>query len=215
MTLKLDRREKLLSSASRGKTYGSRVAVTVLNWNGWRDTIECLESVRELNYPDYLVVVVDNGSQDDSVGRIKSWAQENLGEGHVLVEYTQTRALEGGEEEREEALECASPKAKMVLIRNQENLGFTGGNNVAIHYALQRKCPVDYVFLLNNDATVEKDCLTHLVSVDRRADAGIVGALVFDETSRQVRFGGRASLLRQFFSPRETKRIWVSRGETT
>ena len=39
-----------------------RVSVIVLNWNGLDDTIECLESLRKVDYPDYRVVVVDNGS---------------------------------------------------------------------------------------------------------------------------------------------------------
>ncbi len=47
--------------------WAPRVAVSILNWNGWQDTLECLESVRRLDYPNYLSVVVDNGSWDDSL----------------------------------------------------------------------------------------------------------------------------------------------------
>lgn len=45
-------------------------AVILLNWNGWRDTIECLRSLEGLDYPSCELVVVDNGSTDDSVARI-------------------------------------------------------------------------------------------------------------------------------------------------
>ena len=54
-----------------------RVAVVVLNWNGWRDTVECLESVLRSDYPNYRVVVCDNGSTDDSVANIRAWADGN------------------------------------------------------------------------------------------------------------------------------------------
>jgi hypothetical protein len=37
-----------------------RVSVVILNWNGWADTIECLESLYQINYPNYDVVLVDN-----------------------------------------------------------------------------------------------------------------------------------------------------------
>lgn len=47
------------------------VAVIVLNWNGWRDTLECLVSLEKLAYPNYEVVVVDNGSTDGSEERIR------------------------------------------------------------------------------------------------------------------------------------------------
>ncbi|MGH9812052.1 MAG: glycosyltransferase family 2 protein [Candidatus Acidiferrales bacterium] len=43
-----------------------RVAVIVLNWNNWAVTAECLESLRRLTYPNARVLLVDNGSSDDS-----------------------------------------------------------------------------------------------------------------------------------------------------
>lgn len=44
----------------------------VLNWNGWQDTLECLNSLEKQDYPNLQVIVVDNGSTDDSVERIRS-----------------------------------------------------------------------------------------------------------------------------------------------
>lgn len=47
-----------------------RVACVVVNWNGWRDTIECLNSLQDQDYDAFEVIVVDNGSTNDSVPRI-------------------------------------------------------------------------------------------------------------------------------------------------
>lgn len=44
----------------------SRVAIIILNWNGLADTLECLASLESLDYPDFEVLVVDNGSSDGS-----------------------------------------------------------------------------------------------------------------------------------------------------
>jgi GT2 family glycosyltransferase len=49
-----------------------RVAIIVLNWNGRDDTLDCLASLDCLDYPAYEVVVVDNGSSDDSVAAIRA-----------------------------------------------------------------------------------------------------------------------------------------------
>ncbi len=38
-------------------------SVIILNWNGLEDTTECLESLKKITYPDYEVIVVDNGSE--------------------------------------------------------------------------------------------------------------------------------------------------------
>jgi hypothetical protein len=48
------------------------VAIVVLNWNNARDTISCLDSLAKLDYPDPWVIVVDNGSSDDSVVQIRA-----------------------------------------------------------------------------------------------------------------------------------------------
>ena len=177
------------------------VAISILNWNGWEDTLECLESVRRLDYPNYLVVVVDNGSTNGSADKIRAWAEANLGPGHVLADYTSETALAGGDPETEQALDRASSSARLVLVRNDENLGFTGGHNVAFHYALRAPRPADYVFLLNNDASVDANCVTRLVSVARESGAGIAGAVILDESGQHPYFNGRIDMARQFFYP--------------
>ena len=47
------------------------VAVVILNWNGWKDTLSCLASLQRLDYPAFNLLVVDNASTDDSVAQIK------------------------------------------------------------------------------------------------------------------------------------------------
>ncbi len=48
-----------------------RVAIIILNWNGKTDTLECLESLKKLDYPNVDILVVDNGSQDGAVEAIR------------------------------------------------------------------------------------------------------------------------------------------------
>src|SRR5262245_145377 len=55
-----------------------RVHVLILNWNGWRDTIECLETVFRLEYSNFQVIVCDNASSDGSVNNILAWANGRL-----------------------------------------------------------------------------------------------------------------------------------------
>lgn len=177
------------------------VAICILNWNGWRETVECLESVRQLEYPNYLAVVVDNGSTDGSAEKIKAWAVQNLGPGQAVADYSRSSALNGGEKQMERALDRTPSAARLVLIRNQDNLGFTGGNNAAIDYALHRGVPADYVLLLNNDAAPNTDCLTLLVAADLRTKAGIVGAVVLTGDGSAVEFAKSGPPLALFFAP--------------
>ena len=53
------------------------VACVLVNWNNWRDTAECLASLALQDYPNLRVVVVDNGSTNDSVAQLRAahpWA---------------------------------------------------------------------------------------------------------------------------------------------
>ena len=56
----------------------SKVYIIILNYNGWADTIECLESVLKNDYPNYQVIVVDNNSPNNSMEYIKAWAEGKL-----------------------------------------------------------------------------------------------------------------------------------------
>jgi GT2 family glycosyltransferase len=49
----------------------SKVGIVLLNWNGWEDTCVCLTSLRRLQYPDFEMIVVDNGSTDNSPAHIR------------------------------------------------------------------------------------------------------------------------------------------------
>lgn len=54
-------------------SYGKkRVEVVVLNWNGWRDTLACIASLQKLDYPNFGLIVVDNGSTDGSQDAIEA-----------------------------------------------------------------------------------------------------------------------------------------------
>jgi GT2 family glycosyltransferase len=48
------------------------VCCVVVNWNGWRDTVECLNSLQRQEYDNLQVIVVDNGSTDGSSRKIQA-----------------------------------------------------------------------------------------------------------------------------------------------
>jgi GT2 family glycosyltransferase len=58
-----------------------RVSIIILNWNGWKDTIECLESLHAIEYQNYDVLLIDNNSQDESIEMFNRYCQ-----GHIKVE---------------------------------------------------------------------------------------------------------------------------------
>jgi len=75
------------------------------------------------------------------------------------------------------------------IISNNENLGFTGGNNVGIRHALENGA--DYVWLLNNDTVVDPDCLSKLVYMMNNSSIGISSPVIYyHDTPEVVQFCG-------------------------
>jgi len=72
-------------------THQPWVAGVVLNWNGWRNTIECLQTLRTVTYPNLRVIVVDNGSGAEDLVQLRQWA------GWIeLLENGENRGFAGG-----------------------------------------------------------------------------------------------------------------------
>lgn len=179
-----------------------RVYVVLVNWNGWQDTVECLESVFRLNHPDFVVVVCDNASADGSMEQIKAWAEGrievkagNPALAH-LVEPNLPKPIPYAEYDRQEAERGGAlmMDARLVLVNTGGNLGFAGGNNVGLRYARARN-DANHVWLLNNDTVVARDSLGSLVERGGCGMApGMVGSTVvfYDRPeSIQARGGAR------------------------
>jgi len=147
------------------------VAIVVVMWNGCQDTVECLESLRNDTYPNKQLIVVDNGSADDSVVQVRE----------------------------------KFPEAE--LIENHTNLGFTGGNNIGIRKAIAQGA--DYLYLLNNDTTVEPDALTKLVAVaEANPDFGLISPVMhYFDPPRDIWFAGSQIALAQGLAVHDNSRM--------
>lgn len=170
------------------------VSIVLLNWNGWRDTIECLESLYRLDHPDFFVVIVDNGSTNDSVPRITEWVEGYRAEGAgagipltVLEHDGKSSTLALTAECEKELRTCKANQSRAIfLIRSAENLGFAAGCNLGMRLSLAVGC--EYTWLLNNDTVVAPDSLRKLVEFleEHKDYAGATG---------QIRYHGKPDVI--------------------
>lgn len=160
--------------------------VILLNWNGWKDTIECLESVFRLNSKGVQVIVCDNASADASLNKLSGWAK---GEVFAQPQNPDLARLSSPpvpkpipciEISRQQAeSEGARSDAPLILIRNGANLGFAGGVNVGLRFALSNP-DIQYFWILNNDTVVEPGALDAMIRLLREQPAiGLCGSLTF------------------------------------
>lgn len=146
--------------------YKKRIFLILVNWNGWEDTLECIASLQKVPSPAFQILIVDNGSTNDSVAKIRK----------------------------------AHPE--ILLFETKENLGFAGGNNVAIEWALERKA--EWICLLNNDTTVDPPFLSALLKASEELpQAKLLGSklLSYQTPSQTDHLGGMWNPKKVEFTP--------------
>jgi GT2 family glycosyltransferase len=133
------------------------VDIVVITFNGIRHVEGCFRALERTNYPNYQVILLDNGSTD--------------GSGDLV----------------------ANRFPYCRIIRTGKNLGFAGGNNVAMRRSLEGQA--EFIVLINDDAYIcDPEWLSRAVAV-ATADPliGMVGfevtqgSGVYDESSNQAR----------------------------
>ena len=85
--------------------------------------------------------------------------------------------------------------SKFHFIKNDKNLGFAAGNNVAIKWALEKMA--DYVLLLNNDAVLGEDALKIMIEeAEKDQEAGIFSPIIYDKKGQIWFSGGKINWLK-------------------
>ncbi|MFZ1301780.1 MAG: glycosyltransferase family 2 protein [Candidatus Microsaccharimonas sp.] len=104
--------------------------------------------------PSTLIVVLNWNGSDDTIDCIESLSCQTFKDFQVLV-------VDNGSKQADYEQLLPLKKQKFVtLIRNEKNLGFAGGVNTGISYAINNN--YKFVALFNNDAVADKDWLKNL-----------------------------------------------------
>jgi GT2 family glycosyltransferase len=163
---------------------GRRVAVVLVNWNGWRECIECIDSLFAQNHGKFHIFVIDNDSRDSSVENIVRWCSAPKAES-TWLRHPGVRLL--SDESSVQPLPCqvidclsdaptlASSGCQLTIIRSGRNLGFAGGCNLGIKGAGLEN--FDYFWFLNPDTVVHQDALVELLlRAEEVPGAGMLGS---------------------------------------
>ncbi|MBN9298384.1 MAG: glycosyltransferase family 2 protein [Filimonas sp.] len=143
--------------------------IILVNYNGWQDTIECINSLLAQEYALYEIIVVDNCSTNDSRAALLHWA-DTTKQAYKHLHYRNSKF---------EYIQQAD-RACITFIWSDKNGGFSYGNNIGVHYSFLQS-DQHFVWFLNNDTVVFKDTLSILADffIQRNATqkVGLVGCL--------------------------------------
>ena len=125
------------------------VWIVILNWNNYEDTKECLLSLKSLNYKNYQVVLVDNGSIDGSGQKLQRefpdihtiFNKENLGFAAGCNVGIKQALRQGADAvlliNNDAILKPFSLRAAVQLLFSDRSIGIVGGK--ILHYHDKRK----------------------------------------------------------------------------
>ena len=167
--------------------------IVLVNYNGWKDTIECISSIRRNGHHNYKIIVVENGSTDDSMKNISEWAS-----GHLSVKFNIPSEIENLVSDSTTEINFKVIQGdhvtldyekntsgvydeELLIIESKTNLGFAGGNNLGARLALMNKA-TQFVWFLNNDTVIDHSALTELIAkareLNQKTDTGLIQSKV-------------------------------------
>lgn len=125
------------------------VGVVILNWNGFEDTIDCLKSINKLNLKGI---------------NLHCLVVDNASGNNSVVEIKKTIS--------------SIKNIKVIVLENDSNLGFAGGNNVGIDYLIKKN--TDHILVLNNDTLVDRNFIRELVLfAEKNKGYGIISPKIY------------------------------------
>jgi GT2 family glycosyltransferase len=151
------------------------ILCAVINWNGWRDTIVCLQSLVQIQAPRFELVVCDNGSDNESAGHLAEWlTREAGGVRPSWVEVGQGIRVSCFAAPFSDALQAVH------LLQLPRNFGYAGAFNRCMAWGTEA-LHARHFWLLNNDVRCDRQALSELAAVAASDPSiGMVGSVLMD-----------------------------------
>lgn len=149
-----------------------RTSVIILNYKTFEKTIDCVNSLsNDKELIDYIIII-DNGSGNNSLKKIQTFLSSTNREFEILNSFQEI------------------PKKRYILYQNPQNLGYAKGNNVGIKIALNAKS--DYILIINNDIKIYPNAILNMLNfIQKNTQAGCVGPVIKEGESYDYNFARR------------------------
>ena len=123
------------------------IAITVLTWNDWKNTIVCLESIFQNTYENFDVILINNGSEKYHINKIKDWALNKIEINDEEVQYNNNKEIEIIDISNNFKIPSKGKK-NIYLINLDHNIGLAPAVNLGFKVSIEN----------NYDLTARIDC---------------------------------------------------------
>jgi Predicted glycosyltransferases len=144
--------------------------LVTLNYNNSQDTIEFLTSLEQVK-TNYRLIIVDNKSTAENFEVLRRYIENKKQARFIDRDADNFRFV---------------PQVRIILIREEKNLGFAGGNNQGIQIAY-KQADFEGVVLINNDTLVDPEFLDEIQNYRKQnKSADLIGCRIFFEDPKDV-----------------------------
>ena len=137
-----------------GRRISPTFGAVVLNWNNAEDTMSCLAALVSATPPPESIVIVDNGSEDDSLSRIERWCASS-------ADHNRLRVIAAG-----------------------RNLGFAGGTNLGIERLMSDGAVSHIVLLNNDATVSPRFFSDVEAAIREIGRDCVIGPTIFEDPNR-------------------------------
>lgn len=141
--------------------------IIILQYNNWKDTINCIKSIQQHNSAPIKLIIVDNASPDkEAVTGLSDFLKKEYHENLLLIDDNTANS-------------CPEILPSVTFYCSQVNDGYARGNNKGLRLAL-KDSEIHYTLILNNDTLFVEDILPRLINdVDSIPDCAFITPLLY------------------------------------
>lgn len=132
------------------------ISIVTINYNGSKDTIELIESLRKSDESYHLIVVDNKSPNEDDIVHLIGYVKKLCDSCHVM-EYSSPFV-------EETTQYTINTNEIITIIRSNSNYGFAKGTNIGLNYSIKMFPEEPYIAILNNDTIVTKHFISSITS---------------------------------------------------
>ena len=138
------------------------ISITLLTWNDWRNTVECLESIFQNDYKNFDVILINNGSNYYNIKKIYDWAENKIEIKDEAIKFNKNKNIKIFDITNTN--KRTNNDYRNIYIKNfKENIGLAPAVNQGFQFAIDNN--YDLISRIDCDFIITNNYLNEMVNL--------------------------------------------------
>jgi GT2 family glycosyltransferase len=174
----------------------NKIAVVVLTWNDWKNTIKALDSILINRNNNFDIVLVDNNSNFFHINKIIEWIKNKIKNTYSSVEFKFIK---------KNFVNRNNINKTIYIIRNKKNLGLTAGLNVGYNFAINNL--YTYISRIDCDVIIEQKFFSKLLNTIKKENTIAVSPKILHGSKKNTIWWSGFEMTSNYLKFRQTMNL--------